>query len=86
MGDVGRTAHWENVYTTKGEREVSWFQESPAPSLELLDRAGANPASDIIDIGGGASRLVDALIERGFSAVSARSVGGCARCGQGPAW
>ena len=70
MGDVGRTAHWENVYTTKGEREVSWFQESPAPSLELLDRAGANPASDIIDIGGGASRLVDALIERGFSAVS----------------
>jgi trans-aconitate methyltransferase len=70
VGDISRTAHWENVYTTKGEREVSWFQESPAPSLELIDRVGANPASDIIDIGGGASRLVDALIERGFSAVS----------------
>jgi hypothetical protein len=32
MRDVGRKAHWENVYTTKGEKEVSWFQENPAPS------------------------------------------------------
>ena len=52
-----RQAHWENVYTTKGENEVSWFQQSPAPSLELIVQAGATQASAIIDIGGGASRL-----------------------------
>jgi SAM-dependent methyltransferase len=67
MTDASRKAHWENVYRTKGENEVSWFQESPAPSLELIGLA--RPASDaaIVDIGGGASRLVDELLARGFS-------------------
>jgi hypothetical protein len=40
MSDVSRKTHWESVYTTKGEREVSWFQENPAPSLELIALAG----------------------------------------------
>jgi len=62
MSTEDRHDHWQKVYTSKGENEVSWFQESPAPSLELIERAGANPASEIIDIGGGASRLVDALV------------------------
>jgi 2-polyprenyl-3-methyl-5-hydroxy-6-metoxy-1,4-benzoquinol methylase len=70
MSTESRHDHWQKVYTSKGENEVSWFQESPAPSLELIERVSANPASDVIDIGGGASRLVDALIERGFSAVT----------------
>ena len=35
MSDIERHAHWENVYQTKGEREVSWFQESPSISLDL---------------------------------------------------
>jgi SAM-dependent methyltransferase len=61
-----RQAHWENVYRAKPENEVSWFQESPAPSLELIEYAGASHASAIIDIGGGASRLVDNLVEEGF--------------------
>jgi SAM-dependent methyltransferase len=64
MSDVSRKAHWENVYTTKGEKEVSWFQENPAPSLELMALAGLSADASIIDIGGGASRLVDALLER----------------------
>ncbi|MEW6639035.1 MAG: class I SAM-dependent methyltransferase [Pseudomonadota bacterium] len=61
-----RRSHWEHVYETKGEHEVSWFQDNPAPSLELIALAGAAPASAIIDIGGGASRLVDALLAQGF--------------------
>ena len=36
MNTDGRQTHWENVYTSKGENEVSWFQESPAPSLALI--------------------------------------------------
>jgi len=64
MSDVSRKAHWEGVYTTKGEREVSWFQENPAQSLQLIALAGLSTDAAIIDIGGGASRLVDALVER----------------------
>jgi SAM-dependent methyltransferase len=64
VSDVGRKTHWENVYTTKGEKEVSWFQENPAPSLELTALAGLSADATVIDIGGGASRFVDALVER----------------------
>jgi SAM-dependent methyltransferase len=64
MSDVSRKTHWERVYTTKGEREVSWFQENPVPSLELIGLAGLFTDASIIDIGGGASRLVDALTKR----------------------
>ena len=60
-------AHWDGVYSEKGEQEVSWFQESPEPSLELIVRAGATPGTAIIDIGGGASRLAGALLSRGFN-------------------
>jgi ubiquinone/menaquinone biosynthesis C-methylase UbiE len=78
MGDVGRQAHWENVYTTKGENEVSWFQQSPAPSLDLIAQAGATNKSAIIDIGGGASRLVDNLIAQGFQDVTVLDLSGAA--------
>src|ERR1700730_14400895 len=70
MNDVNRQEHWEHVYTTKGESEVSWFQENATPSLELMILAGATPRSAVIDIGGGASRVVDALVEMGFQAVT----------------
>jgi trans-aconitate methyltransferase len=66
MNDVNRHDHWEKVYTTRGEREVSWFQETPALSLELIALVGAMQDSAIIDIGGGASRLMDHLVSRGY--------------------
>ena len=78
MEDASRQAHWENVYTTKGENEVSWFQQSPAPSLELIVQAGAARRSAIIDIGGGASRLVDHLVEQGFEDVTVLDLSGAA--------
>jgi SAM-dependent methyltransferase len=70
MIDADRKSHWEAVYSTKGESEVGWFQENPAPSLELIDLVRATPASAIVDIGGGASRLVDCLVARGFDHVT----------------
>ena len=70
METESRQAHWQNVYTSKAENEVSWFQENPAPSLALIAEIGATPSSAIIDVGGGASRLVDQLIERGFRDVT----------------
>lgn len=62
--------HWNGVYTRKAEHEVSWFEENPAISLDLIRAAGATRGSPIIDIGGGASRLVDVLVADGFEAVS----------------
>jgi 2-polyprenyl-3-methyl-5-hydroxy-6-metoxy-1,4-benzoquinol methylase len=70
MNDVTRRAHWENVYTTKRDDQVSWFQENPAPSLALIDLAQPTPETTIVDIGGGASRLVDCLVARGFNHVT----------------
>ncbi|KAB2940918.1 MAG: class I SAM-dependent methyltransferase [Hyphomicrobium sp.] len=62
--------HWENIYRTKGERDVSWFEESPAISIDLIHAADAKADASIIDIGGGTSRLVDALLDEGFEAVT----------------
>jgi ubiquinone/menaquinone biosynthesis C-methylase UbiE len=70
MQSESHRAHWEGMYTKKAENEVSWFQENPSPSLELIAEAGATADSAIIDIGGGASRLVDNLVRRGFGDVT----------------
>lgn len=61
-----RSTHWDHVYATKGEAEVSWFQDSPAISLELIRAANPDPGASVIDVGGGASRLVDALLQHGY--------------------
>ena len=66
MVDASTKDHWETVYTTKDETDVSWFQDSPSPSLELIERLKPGKDASIIDIGSGASRLVDSLLERGF--------------------
>lgn len=63
-------AHWDDVYATKKEAEVSWYQETPEPSLELLALVNVQPNAAIIDIGGGASRLVDVLLAKGFEDVT----------------
>ena len=78
MDDSSRQHHWEKVYTTKGEAEVSWFQETPAPSLELIELVGATQNSAVIDIGGGASRLVDSLVSRGYEDVTVLDVSAAA--------
>jgi trans-aconitate methyltransferase len=69
MQGKDRQTHWQSVYKAKDEREVSWFQDDAQPSLALVEEV-ASPSSAVIDIGGGASRLADALHERGFSDLS----------------
>ena len=59
--------HWETVYQTRASTEVSWYQENPAKSREMIRRTGVSRIAPIIDVGGGASRLVDYLIADGFS-------------------
>lgn len=66
----GGRDHWTGVYAEKSPTDVSWYQAEPEPSLRALDRFGGEPSSSFIDIGGGASTLVDALLHRGWRDVT----------------
>jgi SAM-dependent methyltransferase len=68
--DSDRRAHWQNVYRTRDAGSVSWYRPHLEVSLELLTAAGMSARSRVIDVGGGASTLVDDLIDRGLRDVS----------------
>lgn len=59
--------HWDEVYAQKAEDAVSWFQPRPEISLALIQAAGPGKSDALIDVGGGASRLVDGLLAAGFT-------------------
>lgn len=73
-----RKLHWEHVYESKRPDEVSWFQPQPVRSLELLEAAGVSSGAAVIDVGGGDSTLVDALLSRGFGDLTVLDVSGAA--------
>lgn len=70
--------HWEHVYATKSIDAVSWFQPQAATSLKLIQATGAAPTDAIIDVGGGASTLVDGLLANGFGNLSVLDLSGAA--------
>lgn len=76
MTSFDARTHWQNVYLNKAPSEVSWYQVEPTLSLQLIDRCDLQPTDPIIDVGGGASVLVDRLLDRGYSRVSVLDVAG----------
>jgi len=58
--------HWEKVYRTRSATEVSWYQAEAALSLGLIRRVADHPDTPILDVGGGASTLVDGLLDAGY--------------------
>ncbi len=66
MNPVQLAEHWNQMYSTRQEQELSWFEEAPAISLELLLMPRLDIQAPVLDVGGGSSRLVDALLDRGF--------------------
>jgi len=62
-----RQAHWQRVYGSKSHKEVSWYQDEPVRSLEFIAAADIPKGAPIIDVGGGASTLVDHLLDRGHT-------------------
>jgi hypothetical protein len=74
MGHVDSKRHWEGVYAKKAEDEVSWFQAEPATSIEFIRHCGGGKDAPLIDIGGGESRLVDRLLDAGYSDVTVLDV------------
>jgi 2-polyprenyl-3-methyl-5-hydroxy-6-metoxy-1,4-benzoquinol methylase len=75
---VDRKQHWSDAYTKRGPDRLSWYQLRPALSLELIEKAGMDPKAGAIDVGGGASSLVDELLERGFENLAVLDVAGLA--------
>lgn len=63
---MDRKTHWEQVYTTKEPNSVSWFQEHAEQSLRLIHATDLGTTAAIIDIGGGASTLVDDLVAESY--------------------
>lgn len=70
--------HWSRVYETKEISTLSWYQAEAAPSLRALDRFSAQPTAAFIDIGGGASSLIDALVARGWNDLTVLDIAGSA--------
>ena len=58
--------HWNKVYNTKAEDEVSWFQTYPKTSMEFVELFNLALDANIIDIGGGDSHFADALLDKGY--------------------
>ena len=70
--------HWEKVYTTKAADNVSWFQPHAPMSMRLIHATGLGRDSAIIDVGGGASTLVDDLLDDGYRALTVLDLSGAA--------
>jgi len=69
-----RAAHWDDAYRGLGVESVSWFEPEPTMSLALLDALRIGPGEAVLDVGGGASALVDYLVDRGFRDVTVLDV------------
>ncbi len=67
---ISRKTHWEQVYENKPVDQVSWFQRDPRRSLELIEASGTSKDAPIIDVGAGASVLVDQLLLNGYTDLS----------------
>ncbi len=65
-----RKTHWESIYSSKSPLGVSWYQQKPVLSLQLIQNTGATNDAAIIDVGGGASVLVDHLCNEGYTNIS----------------
>ena len=73
-----RKAHWDHAYETNPPNDVSWFQQEPTLSLRLIAQTGVKKAGGIIDVGGGASVLVDRLLAAGFENIAVLDISGAA--------
>ncbi|HLO18376.1 MAG TPA: class I SAM-dependent methyltransferase [Anaerolineales bacterium] len=71
-------AHWEHIYETIAPTQVSWYQEHAQRSMQMLQKAGIRKTDHIIDIGGGASTLVDDLIAAQFEQITVLDISGTA--------
>jgi 2-polyprenyl-3-methyl-5-hydroxy-6-metoxy-1,4-benzoquinol methylase len=65
-----RQRHWDNVYSSKPEHTLSWFEAAPQASLDMIKRATGGRDGVILDVGGGVSHLPQRLVEKGFADIT----------------
>lgn len=70
MDETPSREHWQQIYATHDEERLSWFEPTPSISLDMLMAPSLKKDAPILDVGGGASRLVDGLLDRGFTQLS----------------
>ncbi len=70
--------HWERIYRDKSPYEVSWYQNVPRLSLALIENSGVTRDAPIIDVGGGASKLVDRLHRHGYTRLAVLDIAAAA--------
>lgn len=70
MNTDERKFHWDRIYDSKQMNEVSWFQESPSTSIDLIKSFNLDLDASIIDVGGGDGFLVDHLLMMGFKDIT----------------
>lgn len=75
---MNREQHWNQVYQTNPPDDVSWFQTRPATSLRFIEACGVGKGDGIIDVGGGASVLVDFLLDAGYSGLAVLDISAAA--------
>jgi SAM-dependent methyltransferase len=67
---MGRREHWEQVYSSKPSDRLGWYKPRLQTSLEWISALGLDRGAPIIDVGGGASTLVDDLLDHGYTAIT----------------
>jgi len=67
---MNKKTHWETVYQTKSDQQVSWYREHLDNSLRMILNTGVGKDAAIIDVGGGSSTLAADLLAEGFADVS----------------
>ena len=75
---MNKKTHWETVYETKSDQQVSWYREHLDNSLQLILKTKVGKEAAIIDVGGGSSTLADDLLENGFADVSVLDISAAA--------
>jgi SAM-dependent methyltransferase len=75
---LDRKEHWDTAHSTRRARELSWYEQNPALSLSMIGRANIAADTPILDVGGGASSLVDFLLEDGYRDLTVLDVSGVA--------
>ena len=67
-------AHWETIYAKKQVDKLGWYEKNPVPSLELIARCNLSQDSSILNVGAGATRLIDELLELGYTNIIANDL------------
>jgi SAM-dependent methyltransferase len=75
---MNKKEHWDKAHAARHPREVSWYQQLPALSLRMIQESNVAADTPLIDVGGGASLLVDFLLEEGYRDITVLDVSGIA--------